>query len=322
MIIKNDKIDIVVTYLNERDEQWQKDFNYWKEKEIKEGRTVATNRQAFGEERTREWDIFKYWFRAVEKNCPWVNKVFVIVQNERHIPNWLYLDNPKLRVVFHDEFIPHSLLPTFNAMTIGMYVSNIPDLSDNYIMCDDDFYFLRYIDEDRFFKDNKPVHIDNHTTFSLYGDEYLNKTDGVFYHILNNNLRFETNFMGDKWVKYGYSHLPAARNKEFEKDILTDYRREIYRANCESKFRHPLNLCNYMFDDLLKICGIAYIGDPYYNCGYCALNSKIDFNGYETLDMVCFNDTEQLDDYETTKEHLIAFLESLFPNKSSFEIEV
>ena len=52
--------DIVVTYLNERDKQWQEDFKYWKDKEIKEGIAEENNRQAFGKERTREWDTFKY----------------------------------------------------------------------------------------------------------------------------------------------------------------------------------------------------------------------------------------------------------------------
>ncbi len=31
-------IDIVVTYLNERDKKWQEAFKYWKEKEISEGK--------------------------------------------------------------------------------------------------------------------------------------------------------------------------------------------------------------------------------------------------------------------------------------------
>ena len=114
------KIDIVVTYLNERDEKWQQDFNYWKDKEIKEGKAKAINRQAFGKERFREWDIFKYWFRGVENCCKWVNKVFLIVQNENHIPKWINRDNPKLRIVYHEEFIPKELLPLVTLMPMGV----------------------------------------------------------------------------------------------------------------------------------------------------------------------------------------------------------
>ena len=315
------KIDIVVTYLNERDEKWRKDFQFWKNKEIKEGKARENNRQAFGVERTREWDAFRYWFRGVEKNCPWINKVFLVCQNENHVPKWLDKDNPKLRVVYHDEYIPKKLLPTFNAMTIAMYVSNIPDLSENYIMSDDDYYFLNPIPEDRFFRDNKPVHKDNHQAYTFYGDYALNGSDGVFYAILNNNLTFETNFMGDRRVKYGIYHLPEARKKSFEQKILKDYERDITNANIISKFRNEKNLCPYMFSDLLKICGEAVFDDPYFNSAYCTLKSTVNFDNYSDKDIVCFNDTEQLDDYGLTRANLILFLDKKLPDKSSFEVE-
>lgn len=309
-------VDIVVTYLNERDEKWQEDFKYWKDKEIAEGIQTPDNRQAFGEERTREWDIFKYWFRGIEANCPWVNKVFVIVQNERHIPKWLNTDNPKLRVVFHSDYIPQELLPTFNAMTICMYVSNIHDLSEKYIMFDDDYYVLNPVLETRFFRFNRPVHPNNVVNYQYYGTD---GTDGVFFETLNNNLRFEERF--SKKVKYGFYHLPETRLKSVEQKILKDYGEEIKNHNLPSKFRNKNNLCPYMFNDLLKILQKAVTGNPYENSCYCNLDSKVDFNYYWDKAMVCFNDTERLDDYEKTKEKLIEFLEKKFPNKCSFEKE-
>lgn len=311
-------VDIVVTYLNERDETWQKDFNYWKDKEIKEGKQEPTNRQAFGEERTREWDVFNYWFRGIENNCKWINKVFLIVQNEKHIPKWLNVDHPKLRIVYHEEYIPKKLLPTFNAMTIGMYVSNIKDLSENYIMCDDDYYFLNSINEDRFFKDNKPIQLDNKIAYGLYG---LGGTDEVFFQTLNNNLKFEEKYMKEK-VKYGFHHLPEARLKSFEQKILEENKKEIDKSNSYSRFRNKNNLCPYMFNDLLKICNKAVLGNPYNNSAYCDLKSTVNFNDYINKDIVCFNDTERLDNYDITKQKLIEFLDKKFPNKSSYEREV
>lgn len=308
-------IDIVVTYLNERDKKWQEDFKYWKDKEIKEGKADSKNRQAFGIERTREWDAFKYWFRGVEKNCPWVNKVFLVVQNERHIPEWLDRNNPKLRIVYHDEYIPKELLPTFNAMPIGMYIANISDLSENYIISDDDFYFLNPIPEDRFFRYGKPVHKRNKVPYEKYNPK---GTDKVFFEILNNNLEFEKRFSNFR-IKYAFYHLPSARKKSFEKRILDRYKEDIKEHFIVSKFRNEKNICNYVFDDLLKLCSEAKIGNPYQNCCYCTLKSNVDFEEYKNKDIVCFNDTEQLDDYDKTKEKFIEFLDKKFPDKSSFE---
>ena len=77
----NDKIDIVVTYLNDQDQQWQEEFNKYKQYEVSKGWINPNSVQAFGEERIRNWDITQYWFRGVEKCCPWVNKIFFIIQN-------------------------------------------------------------------------------------------------------------------------------------------------------------------------------------------------------------------------------------------------
>lgn len=76
-----------------------------------------------------------------------------------------------------------------------------------------------------------------------------------------------------------------------------------------------------MYSDLLKICNKAIIDNPYYNCSYCTLKSTVDFNNYKDKDIVCFNDTEQLDDYDKTKKKLIDFLDNKFPNKSKYEKE-
>lgn len=313
-------IDIVITYVNENDKKWQDNFNYWKEKEIKEGKADPNNRQAFGKERIREWNFLKYWFRAVEKNCSWVNKVFFIVQNENQLPTWLNKDYEKLRIVYHDEYIPNELLPTFNAMTIGMYIPNIKDLSNYYITCDDDYFFLRPIAIDRFFKYGKPVHLDNKMEYKIYDGGYLQGTDNVFYKALNNTLMFETMVSGQQ-VKYGFYHLPVANSKDFNKSILDKYLDKMIECDKYSKFRNEHNLCPELYCDLLKVYNKATIGNPYRNCCYCNLNSDIDFSYYDNKDIVCFNDTERLDDFEKTQKKLIDYLDSKFPNKSKFESE-
>lgn len=309
-------IDIVITYLNERDKQWSQAFKFWKDKEIIQGKSYKGNRQAFGAERTREWDILKYWFRGVENNCKWVNKIFFVVQNERHIPKWLNRNNPKLRIVYHNEFIPEELLPTFNTNTIQMYLCNIQDLSKNYITCDDDFYFINPIEETKFFRDNKPVQPNNEIPYQYYD---TNSITGEYWGMLNSNMDFVYKITGQK-KKYGIYHLPEARNKDFELKILKDNWEYIKGTLIDSKFRSKKNLCSCVYNDLMKIYNETYIDDPYKNSEYCCLMSNVDFNKYANKEMVCFNDTEVLDDYELTKKKLISFLKNKFPNKSSYEV--
>lgn len=72
-------VDIVVTYLNDQDPIWRAAYDKYKDKEIKKGIIPAGNKQAFGIDRMRDWNTLKYWFRGVEKNCPWVRKIFFVV---------------------------------------------------------------------------------------------------------------------------------------------------------------------------------------------------------------------------------------------------
>lgn len=314
-------IDIVITYLNDKDEKWRKDFNQWKYIEVQQGKAKATNRQAFGEERLRDWGTFKYWFRGIEKNCPWIHKVFLIVQNERQVPEWLDRSNPKLKIVYHDEYIPKELLPVFNVVPILMYLDKIEDLGEYYIISDDDEFFLNPIEENKFLRYNKPVHEDNRIPYEYYNGEQLKTTDNVFFHILNNNLKLESKYMKEP-VKYGFYHLPDIRKKSFNKKILEENYNEILESHKASKFRNEKNISATIFSDLLKICGEAYIdNDLYKDCAYCCLKSTVNFDLYKDKKIVCFNDTEQLDDYDKANKKLVEFLDSKLPNKCSFEKE-
>lgn len=308
-------IDIVVTYLDDNS-QWRKKFNYWKSIETGNGTNNENNRQAFGEERLRDWGTFKYWFRGIEKNCSWINKIFLVVQDESQVPQWLNRDNPKLRIVYHNEFIPNDLLPVFNVVPILMYLDNIEDLGEFYLISDDDEFFLNPIKEDRFLREGKPVHADNRIPFEYYNND---TSDKVFFDILNNNLRLEEKYMKEK-VKYGFYHLPDIRKKSFNQKIMKENYQEIYDSLKVSKFRHPKNIGCTIFSDLLKICNEAYIDNNLYNnCSYCCLKSNVNFRHYRNKDIVCFNDTELLDDYTLTKMKLVRFLERQLPDKCSFE---
>jgi hypothetical protein len=57
----------------------------------------------------------------------------------------------KLRYVFHDEFLPKSLLPTFSSHIIESFIHNIPDISEDYLLFNDDCFLLREIDISRYF---------------------------------------------------------------------------------------------------------------------------------------------------------------------------
>ena len=313
MVDRNTQIDIVIPFYNDSDKEWSKVLYEYLEKE------GSQDRQVTGEERYRDWENFKYWFRGVEENCKWVNKVFLIVASESQIPKWINRDNPKLRIVLHEEYIPKELLPTFNVMTIENYICNIKDLSNNYVYCNDDFFFLNPTLAEMFFVNDYPVYRDTKTEIQKLDTSGV---DGTFYQSLNNGMDLQLRVCGDKAHWYAMDHLPVSHKKDFEKEIVDNYYEDFMNANNKSRFRHKDNYTNHVFVCLYKDLRRYYIFDNYYNSCYVSVRKDIDFNDFKDFDMVCFNDTQLLsqEDFINVKNKMIDFLEKKFPNKSSFEI--
>ena len=121
-----EKIDFVVTWLGSADPQWQEQYAYYK--------TGAKGDK--GKARYREMNIFNYWFRAVEKYAPWVNKLYLITNGKS--PDWINKDNPKLVLVKHEDYMPKEILPTFNSCAIELHMHRIKGLSEHFVYFNDD----------------------------------------------------------------------------------------------------------------------------------------------------------------------------------------
>ena len=312
MVERNTQIDIVIPFYNDSDRVWG-DLLY--KCMAEEG---SSDRQVVGEERYRDWENFRYWFRAVEENCKWVNKVFLLVASESQIPEWLDRDNPKLRVVLHNEYIPEELLPTFNAETISIFISRIEDLSDNYVYCNDDYFFINPTRAGMFFVDDYPVY--HHEGLELKKLDTRGE-DGTFYQILNNGMDLQQKICGNNAHWYVIDHLPVPHRKPFEKEIITKYYTDFIQANNASRFRCKSNYDSHMFVCLYKDLKPYSKFASYRNSCYVSVRKDTNFEDFKHYDMVCFNDTQLLNskDFIMVKDRMLAFLEKKFPNKSSFE---
>lgn len=144
------KIDFVITWVDMNDPEWKKDFKkYSNEKNLESNGTT--------EARFRDYGFLKYWFRGVEKFAPWVGKIHFITHGA--VPEWLDRSNPKINIVKHSDFIPSEYLPTFNSVVIERYMHRIKGLSDHFVYFNDDFYIIKPVSQERFFKKGLPTDI-------------------------------------------------------------------------------------------------------------------------------------------------------------------
>lgn len=293
----SEPIDIIIPWVNPNDPVWKKDFEYWKQKE-------TGNKDKC---RYRDWGSIKYVLRSIEKNCPWCRYVFLVLSSPSQIPTWLNIKNPKLKIIYHNDYIPAEFLPTFNSNVIEMFFYKIEELSENFISCNDDMFFTQPLKENFFFIKDIPVCRKKvKPIFTGEWDNMLKCCIKLADKILNNN----TNIMYDSF------HLPVAYNKTFQAFIMEKIKTEFNKAFSKSKFRHENNLTHLLFFDLQCKTNHCIIMDnkrgDYYRMDF--INTRpIDFNNKT----ICINENKSVKNI-----HIIKTIKSLnehFKVKSSFE---
>lgn len=329
-----DKIDFVMIWVDGNDPLWQKEKNMYDSSNDKGDST---------EVRYRSWDNLQYWFRAVEKFAPWVNKVHFVTWG--HLPEWLNTDCPKLNVVNHKDYIPSEYLPTFNANTIELNLHRIEGLSEQFVYFNDDMFLTAPVKPEDFFTDGHPM-----DTYALDCIYFGKKSAGFFngndLEIINTHFRRKASMKenASKWFspKNGvkrliktaalcmwpwfpgmyYSHLPSNFLKStFEK--VWEKEPEVLNETCMDKFRTKSN-CNQW---LMKFWQLAegtalpkstkdgrcfHIKDSLFD----EMLDSIEKSRYK---LICINDTVNTSDFEKQKQQVIDSFEKLLPQKSAFE---
>lgn len=209
MALTNLKIDFVIPWVDGNDPAWQTEFNKY----------VPKNKQLNGPERYKDWDNLQYIFRAFETFTPWVNKIHFVTWG--HLPKWLNTKHPKLNIVKHEDYIPEEYLPTFSSHPIELNLHRIKELSEHFVYFNDDFFILKPIEKEVFFKNGLPV------DFAIFDTMH----DGAIGHIIMNTIdlinknfnrhlkpEFEkkkiVNDNQDKWLSPLYGEY-AKRNEFF-----------------------------------------------------------------------------------------------------------
>lgn len=196
-------IDFVIAWVDGRDPDWQK----------RKAQFTGDDLSDDQEERYREWDLLRYWFRAVEAFAPWVNAVHFICDQEP--PAWLNTAHPKLRIVRHEDYLPENYRPAFSSHPIELNLHRIKGLSEQFVYFNDDMYLLSPVTPDFFFEKNLPKDsalLNPVPTTDLYSQETKNR---IFTIPLNNAEYLNRNYSfkacvkahPGKWInlKYGKS---------------------------------------------------------------------------------------------------------------------
>lgn len=141
-------IDFVVPFVNNKDIVWRNEYiNFCKKNNLNQ-KIVELLGSRYG-----GLTFIYYQLQLINKNMPWINKIFLILSNKEQVIHSLLPKN--VVVVYHNEFIPNKYLPTFNSTTIEMFLWNIKDLSEHFIYANDDMLPVRPLKPSDFFRGQK-----------------------------------------------------------------------------------------------------------------------------------------------------------------------
>ena len=190
------KIDYVVPMVFPDDRLWQQDLN----------RALGYRENHTNEVRYRSWGTEELLVRCIRKNLPWVRDIVILLARPSQLQPWMN-SLPGIRIVFHSQFMPKEVLPTYNSRAIEMYLHRIDGLSERFLYGNDDMFPLAPMQEDDFFYYGLPC---LHWTMKPYNPSK------AFHMACLNGLNFVAAEFGkhyeSEWIHIGHNVVPMIKS--------------------------------------------------------------------------------------------------------------
>lgn len=273
--------------------------------------------------RYRNNEELKYSLRSLEKYCPWIRYIFVVVKDGQK-PSFINFNNKKIKLVNHSEIMPKSSLPTFNSLAIELCLHKIKDLSDHYIYMNDDLFILKHTSRYDFFNPNNFIPFINYTKEN---NEILNidYSDSYQFSKLINNSLILSNQITKQNITVDIFHRPSICYKPWEYEIEKQLKNfkikntNLWEHTVNSKFRKNDNIA---LNSCLRQIYYKYKGSVeknFYDVSktieLTKNNCSIDIKTLYPFTFLCINDID-----DSCKNDFKNLMSKLFNDKSSFEL--
>lgn len=199
-------IDYVVPMIFPDDLKWRHDY-------ATANGCFRDDRSALTSVRYRSWGTEHLLIQCVRKHLPWIRNVVILLARKSQVQPWM-LDEiaatrngmPHIRIVFHNEFMPKDVLPTFNSRAIEMYLHRIPDLAPYFLYGNDDMFPIAPMPVEDFYRDGLPC---------LHYKERPFNPERVFQVACMNGLNFVASHFDkhfdDHWLRIGHNVVPMVK---------------------------------------------------------------------------------------------------------------
>lgn len=335
--MRNDKIDIVYLWVDGNDKKWRASRNTWYNKL---NTLKNKDKNNLNDSLYRDNGELKYSLRSVAECANWINHIYIIT-GFNQVPKWLNTKHPKITIIPHEQIMPKEALPTFNSNSIEMCISNISNLSERFILMNDDTFFNKKIKPNFFFDSFGCAKLlyNNHKNSCPDVKQWLNQSDNYTRTLILSALKIKEIF-GKDFLRFRPSHgidpyikssIIQCKNHPLIKPDLDKQIKNKFRTGNEFQ-RWIFNLYSVVSGTtILKKArgyksGRHWLSNFIYNTIhwravrmspiFCfdAINNQ---KSIKHAPIFCINDSQETTN-ETTKNN-IKYLQQRFPNKCEFE---
>ncbi|MBR0460313.1 MAG: Stealth CR1 domain-containing protein [Victivallales bacterium] len=338
----NESIDFVLTWVDGSDPAWLAERSKYEQpgSGMASGGANATCRY-------RDFGLLRYWFRAAEQFAPWFHRLYFVTCGQK--PDWLKESHPKLRLVHHTDYIPAAHLPTFHSNTIELNLHRIPELSEHFVMFNDDVFLLRPTSPDFFFRNGCPrlpcdLGIPRWFGYSNISRVVLNNSGVlrrsldverlIWKHIwkfvdirslglaraMKNLVSFAVNRI---WIPSTFGHMTMPHLKSTLEELWR-VQPDILERVSRSRFRTDECINHWLACAWNMVTGKFYPIHEQSLGEFTALNEKnlarvCEMIRRQSKPVICLNDDGSTQDVEACSQEAAHAFEAILPQKSSFE---
>ncbi len=235
----NEDIDIVISWVDGNDPIHKQKMNPYLNSSISKSDDIAgpTRYCSVGE-------IF-YSVSSIFRFASFVRKIFIVTDGQNpNLDAFININFPNKKIPI--EIIDHKVifsgyedyLPVFNSRAVETCIHRIPDLSENYVYLNDDFFLIRPLERTDWFLDDKIIAYGNWRSIVL--DKLLwlikpmkngHKPVGFKDGMIKGAQKY-----GRKWRYFHLDHMPHPIKKSVVADYFSKHP-EHFISNISHKFR-------------------------------------------------------------------------------------
>lgn len=308
-------IDLVYLWVDGNDPKWQAKRNAFFESKVENSLSSFNGRYVNNDE-------LKYSLRSVERYAPWIRKIFIVSDDQT--PEWLDIENPKIKIIDHKEILPAESLPCFNSNVLEHFLYKISNLSEYFILSNDDTFFNKIVSPTTFFgKDGFPIIRLTRKPlrrFRWFLREQIFKKP----HKLYSKALFNAAELVKQKFGFFYNGLPHHNIDSYLKSDCIRVGEQIFKNEIDHiKMNHIRNANDiqriiYSYVALAEKRGhLRYVSND--ESLHIHIQKDRHFEKLKKFNptFFCMNDTEYADDNDRMK--LKVWLSTRFPEKSEFE---